>query len=181
MTGHPSGLISRIKEVAPRTVWTHCTIHRQALAAKRMPNDLRNILDEAVKMVNLIKARPLNARHFHVLCDELGAHYKQLLLHTEVRWLSRGRVLSQLFDLREEALLFLSNVQSPLAQHMSDSSWIARLAYLSDIFERLNTLNTSLQGRTAMCFRHLSKCPRSGESWIYGPLVWRKDACRGGK
>ncbi len=56
MTGHHSGLISRVKEVAPRAVWTHCTIHRQALAAKKMPNDLRSVLDEAVKIVNLIKA-----------------------------------------------------------------------------------------------------------------------------
>ncbi len=152
MTGHHSGLISRIKEVAPRAMWSHCTIHRQVLAAKKIPNDLRSVLDEAVKIVNLIKARPLNAHLFHVLCNKLGAHYKQLLLHTEVCWLSRGRVLSRLFDLREEALLFLSNVQSPLAQHMSDSSWIARLAYLSDIFERLNTLNTSLQGRDCNVF-----------------------------
>ncbi len=150
MMSHHSGFISRVIEVAPRAVWTHCTIHRQALAAKKMPNDLWSVLDEAVKIVNLIKARPLNARLFHVLCDEL--HYKQLLLHTEVRWLSRGRVLARLFDLCEEVLLFLSNVQSPLAQHMSDSSWIARLAYLSDIFERLNTLNTSLQGRDCNVF-----------------------------
>ncbi len=73
MTGHHSGLISRIKEVAPRAMWSHCTIHRQVLAAKKIPPDLQSVLDEAVKIVNLIKARPLNARLFHVLCDELGA------------------------------------------------------------------------------------------------------------
>lgn len=116
MTVLHSGLISRVKEVAPRAVWTHCTIHRQALATKKMPNDLQSVLDEAVKIVNLIKARPLNARLFHILCNELGEYYKQLLLNTEVRWLSRGRVLSRLFNLREEVLLFLSNVQSPLTQ-----------------------------------------------------------------
>lgn len=152
MTGRHSGLVSRVKELTQRAVWTHCTIHRQALAAKKMPNDLRSVLDEAVKIVNLIKARPLNARLFHILCDDLGAHYKQLLLHTEVRWLSRGRVLSQRFDLREEELLFLSNGQSPLAQHMSNLNWIARLAYVSDIFICLNTLNTSLKGRDDNAF-----------------------------
>ncbi len=81
MMSRHSGFISRVIEVAPRAVWTHCTIHRQALAAKKMPNDLWSVLDEAVKIVNLIKARPLNARLFQVLCDEL--HYKQLLLHTK--------------------------------------------------------------------------------------------------
>nr|ABF20549.1 transposase [Danio rerio] len=166
MTGRHSGLISRVKEVAPNAIWTHCTIHRQALAAKKMPNDLRSVLDEAVKIINLIKAQPLNARLFHILCDELGAHYKQLLLHTEVRWLSRGRVLSRLFDLREE--VFLSNVQSTLVQHMSDLSWIARLAYLSDIFERLNALNLSLQGRDCnvfSAFEQVSSFRRKLDLW----------------
>ncbi len=36
MTGRHSGLISRVKEVAPRAMWTHSTIHRQALAAKKI-------------------------------------------------------------------------------------------------------------------------------------------------
>lgn len=84
MTGCHSGLISRVKEAALIAVWTHCTIYRPALAAKKMPN-LWIVLNKAVKIVNLIKAQPLNARLFHILCDELGVHYKLLLLHIEVR------------------------------------------------------------------------------------------------
>ena len=63
---------------------------------KKMPDDLKSVLDSAVKTVNFIKARPMNAHLFHVLCKEMGSEHVQLLLHTEVRWLSSGKVLSRL-------------------------------------------------------------------------------------
>lgn len=152
MTGRHSGLVKRVQDVAPTAVWSHCIIHRQALAAKKMPEELRAVLGEAVKIVNLIKSRALNARLFSILCDEMGAHFRQLLLHSEVRWLSRGKVLTRLCDLREEVLLFLAQINSPLVKHMEDMNWVARLAYLSDIFERINVLNTSLQGKDCHVF-----------------------------
>ena len=35
MTGRHSGVVTRIQSVAPNAVFTHCSIHREALAAKR--------------------------------------------------------------------------------------------------------------------------------------------------
>ncbi|XP_056126207.1 zinc finger BED domain-containing protein 5-like [Rhinichthys klamathensis goyatoka] len=152
MTGRHSGLVKQVQAVAPAAVWKHCIIHRQALATKRMPQELRAVLDEAVKIVNLIKSRTLNARLFSILCNEMGAQFQQLLLHSEVRWLSRGKVLTRLCDLREEVLLFLTEINSPLAKHLADMNWLAMLAYLSDIFDRINSLNTSLQGKECHVF-----------------------------
>jgi len=68
-------------------------IRRQALASKNMPRSIKLVLDSAVKIVNLIKARRLNSRLFTVLCNEMGNTHKSLLLHTKVRWLSREKVL----------------------------------------------------------------------------------------
>ncbi len=47
--------------------------------------DLKTVLDDAVRMVNYIKSRPLQARLFSLLCEEMGCEHRQLLLHTEVR------------------------------------------------------------------------------------------------
>ncbi|KAI4818337.1 hypothetical protein KUCAC02_011681 [Chaenocephalus aceratus] len=47
------------KRVAPEMRWTHCSIHREALAVKKMPDGLKSVLDSAVKSVNFIKARPM--------------------------------------------------------------------------------------------------------------------------
>lgn len=87
----------------------------------------------------------------------MDADHKRLLLHTEVRWLSKGKALTRVFELREELQKFLSNKQSPLAAHFSDKSWLAKLAYLSDIFMTLNDLNLTMQGRMADTFRLADK------------------------
>ena len=147
MTGCERGLVARFQQVAPLVQWTHCMVHCEALAAKKMPPFFESVLHQAVKIINHIKARPLNSRLFGVLCQEMGSGHEQLLLHTEVRWLSRGRVLQRLYELREEVKLFLTESQTDLAKHLDDTMWLASLSYLVDIFDRLNGLNLSLQGR----------------------------------
>uniref|UniRef100_A0A6Q2YA63 DUF4371 domain-containing protein n=1 Tax=Esox lucius TaxID=8010 RepID=A0A6Q2YA63_ESOLU len=137
MTGYERGLAARVQQVAPLVKWTHCMVHRKALAAKEMPVLFDSVLNQSVKMINIIKSQPLNSRLFGVLCQEMGSGHEQLLLHTEVRWLSRGR----------EVKGFLTGIKSDLAKHLDDTMWLASLSYLVDIFDRLNGLNRSLQGR----------------------------------
>ncbi|KAJ4945989.1 hypothetical protein JOQ06_023667 [Pogonophryne albipinna] len=77
----------------------------------------------------------------------MGAKFEGLLLHSNVRWLSRGAVLSRVFELRREIGEFLSSENHQLAGRFSDASWLRKLAYMSDIFQHLNVLNKSMQGR----------------------------------
>lgn len=110
-----------------------------------------------LKKVSFIKTRPLQSRLFRLLCEEMESDYVQLLLHTEVRWLSRGRVLTCLFELRNEAQIFLSDSKFPLSDRLSDFEWLVKLSYLSDIFNHLNGVNLSLQGKSVTAFQVQNK------------------------
>jgi len=79
----------------------HCNIHREALVSKSLLDDFKSVLNMSVKIVNFIKARPLQSRLFEKLCEEMDSIHKSLLLHTEVRWLSRVKVFTKFVELRE--------------------------------------------------------------------------------
>ena len=94
----------------------------------------------------------MHSRLFGVLCEEIGSEHVQLLLHTEVRWLSRGRVLTRLLELYWEVQMVLQDKQFPLSNLFLNSKWLSQLAYMSDIFPRLNDLNLGLQGLSITVF-----------------------------
>ena len=75
--------------------------------------------------------------------------YDTLLYQTDVRWISRERVVTQVFELLYVIKLFLKEKQSDLAAHFSDTTWLARLCYLADIFTELNKENLKFRGRNA--------------------------------
>lgn len=102
-------------------------------------------MDIAIKIVNLIKSRPLQARLFARLCEEMGSNHESLILHTEIRWLSRGKVLTRLVELREEVAIFIDD-QNELVKSLRDLNFVLKLTYLADIFIKLNELNLYLQG-----------------------------------
>ena len=106
MAGKKQGLQALIKRVSPIAQWTHCVIHREALASRQMSPELNDVLTDVIRVVNFIKTRPLKARLFFTLCDEMGATHSVVLFHSEARWLSRGKVLSQVFELRGNSGVF---------------------------------------------------------------------------
>ena len=63
-----------------------------------------------------------------------------------------ARFLTHLCDLHVEVLFCLAEINSPLVKYLEDMNWVAKLAYLSDIFGWINTFNTSLQGKECQVF-----------------------------
>jgi hypothetical protein len=62
-----SDIVAKVRDVAPDVTWTHCFIHRETLAAKGMSSKFKTVLEDSIKIINFIKARPLNSRYFHYL------------------------------------------------------------------------------------------------------------------
>ena len=169
MVGRHKGFVSRVREISSGITSSHCILHREALAAKQLPASLKTVLDEVIRVVNYIKSRPKQSRIFKVLCEEMGSVHTSLLLHTEVRWLSRGRVLTRIVELRSELLTFGTDQDFALLTKFEDPIWLQRTAYLADIFSKLNELSLSLQGRTTTVFIAEDKIlamKRKIECWI---------------
>lgn len=158
MTGRYSDLKAKIQEVAMNTVaFTHCFIHREHLAAEKLSPCLHEILMQSAQILSFIKSNALNSRMLTILCEEMGSEHVNLPLHAEVRWISRGRILTRLFELRHEIEIFLNQKHSDMAKYFVDEEWVAKLAYLSDIFSLINELNLSLQGTMTTLFNLYNK------------------------
>ena len=77
----------------------------------------------------------------------MDADHTALLYQTQVSWLSKGNMLSRIFELRVEVKLFLvAKQKQDLLLAFGGDEFSTYLAYLADIFEALNQLNKKLQG-----------------------------------
>ncbi|XP_032742843.1 protein ZBED8-like [Rattus rattus] len=150
--GCQSGFQRLVLNESPKAIGAHCMMHLQTLAMKTLPQDLQDAMKSVLSSVSFIKASSLNSRLFLQLCSDLDAPSKALLLHTEGRWLSRGKVLKRIFELCDELKMFFN--QKAIRQFealFSDKSELQKIAYLVDIFTILNELNLSLQGPNSSC------------------------------
>lgn len=103
MLGKNVGLAKRISDVANESyVSSHCILHREALASKKIAPILNETLEISVKIINNIKANALHSRIFSHICSESGSEHDNLLLHADVRWLSRGKALARLLELKKQ-------------------------------------------------------------------------------
>ena len=78
----------------------------------------------------------------------MTSSHETLLFYTQVRWLSKGNVLKRVQILLPEIMVFLDqNAKYEFLAIISDERREVHLAYLVDIFDRINGLNLSSQGK----------------------------------
>ena len=124
------GFIQHMKTATPGIMAIHCIIHRQHLVAKHLSAELHESLQVFIKVVNKIKTSALNDRLFLKLCKDKDKQFQRLLMHTAVRWLSKGNCLRQLYNLYDTVVEFLKGTDDNLSIEFSDRH--VDLAYLSD-------------------------------------------------
>ena len=64
------------------------------------------MLHQVVEIVNYIESRPIKTRLFEELCKSMDSQHVRLLMHTDVRWLSKGKVLTRVHELQNELIVF---------------------------------------------------------------------------
>ena len=107
MIGGTSRFVALCKESEsfPDILNYHCIIHQQALCGNIL--NMKEMMDVAMKIVCSIQARSLQIRLFRTHLEETDAEHTDLLLHTDVRWLSRGKFLARFTELLPEIKDFL--------------------------------------------------------------------------
>ncbi|KAE8739583.1 hypothetical protein FOCC_FOCC014913 [Frankliniella occidentalis] len=79
-----SGFKVLVLKSNPKVTFMHCIIHRGSLASGFAEDSpFQTDLAVVVKMVNEIKAHPLQTRLFKLLCKEMGASYTSLLFYSK--------------------------------------------------------------------------------------------------
>lgn len=131
-------------ELFPKFFTYHCIVHQQVLCSKVL--SLNHVLNPITKIINSIKAAPLQHRLFKKLLEDNDTEYSDLLTYTEVRWLSKGKVLQRFLNLIVEIKAFLEE-KGDIYDFLDDVNWLCDLSFLTDICQKLNQLNLELQGQ----------------------------------
>ena len=147
MVGRVNGFIAKCRQddAFPDFLNYHCIIHQQALCAKML--NMKEIMDVATKIACSIRARSLQRRLFRAHLDKAGCDHSELLLHTDVRWLSRGKFLKRFRELCPEIKEFFRVSGRAEYKQLNDGQWLLDLAFLTDLTNLLNDLNLELQGK----------------------------------
>ncbi|XP_064102666.1 SCAN domain-containing protein 3-like [Macrobrachium nipponense] len=99
----------------PQCVICHAVLSNYALRPGRLERHLstnHKELKEKPKEFFTAKLHELSP-----LCSDLGTGYKALLFHTEVRWLSKGNMLSRHYELKDEMEIFLQKQKQEKLKH----------------------------------------------------------------
>ena len=137
MLGHSSRFQTYVKKIAPDCTFMHSMILHEAMASKTLGSELKKVVKHLIKLINTVRFCTLNTRLFSCFCENMESDHYNLLYHTEVRWLSKTYLLQRICTLRIELKkFFILQNEEKLVKFVQED--VVSLAYLVDIFDRLN-------------------------------------------
>ena len=128
MLSRGKGLVGRLVKDNPGLITYHCIIHQSVLCAI-LGDEYCDVMENIMKLVNFLRSTSsLQHRLLRNFLSVNDASYKDLLVHNNVRWLSRGRVLKRFWSIRKESMTFLegnNNVKAKvfLAFERDEKKW----------------------------------------------------------
>ncbi|MBN3306723.1 SCND3 protein, partial [Amia calva] len=147
MIGRERGAVAHLN---PELTAYHCII-RQSVLCANLSEEYAQVMNIIMKLINFLRASSSQHRLLREFLKEVEANANDLLLHNNVRWLSKGRVLERFWSIRKEITAFLVQLKSQKATQFSlflqDESKMDIVAFLVDITSHLNELNVKLQGK----------------------------------
>ncbi|KAK0143836.1 Mannosyl-oligosaccharide 1,2-alpha-mannosidase IA [Merluccius polli] len=151
MVGKEWGAVPRMKEDNTDLIAYHCLIHQTVLCAT-LSEQFSEVMNTMMKLINFLRASSsLQHRLLKEFLEDVEANANDLLLHNNVRWLSKGNALGRFWSIRKEIAAFLKQVKSQRATEFSlflqDEHKMDMVAFLVDITSHLNELNLKLQGQ----------------------------------
>lgn len=177
MVGKNRGFVALLCENENRPILCfHCSL-QEALCAQLFDKELGEVMTLVIRVVTFIVVRALSDRQFKALLDKVGRNYPGLLLHSNVRWLLRGKVLSCFVACLSKIRTFLEmkDIEHP---ELANTEWLLKFDHLGDMTEHLNQLNVKMQsiGKYSLILSkkqclHL-KTSWSSLSWILKKIVY---------
>ena len=137
------------EHIGRKLITHHCISHQQVLWSKVI--EFNHVMTVVVSIVNYLRSRKLKYRLFKSFLEETDAEYGDVVYNTDVRWLSRAKVLKRFIAFKDEIAVFLET-ESQKFPELHDSSWNEDLFFLGDITSHLNDLNIKLQGKEKLIF-----------------------------
>ncbi|XP_067939846.1 protein FAM200B-like [Watersipora subatra] len=102
-------------------------------------------------VINFLRSKSsLRHRQLRKFLQESDSQYDELLVHNNVRWLSKGRALQRVWTVRQHIEQFLSEIGGDAAERfveiLRSEHSLRDMAFLTDILAHLDDLNLKLQG-----------------------------------
>ncbi|GLV33226.1 hypothetical protein CBL_08394 [Carabus blaptoides fortunei] len=157
MRGNRSGLTTllakKLKTEFSRELFVcHCVIHIENLCAKNI--QFQNVMEIVISTVNFIRSKALNHRQFMDFLADMDAEYGDVIYFSEVRWLSRAKVLKRFLNILPEVKIFMDMKGKHIPQ-FDDNCSVGDLAFLisymsskyADVIEDLSSESMKVKER----------------------------------